>query len=345
MVINNMIEKISNLFRCSCGGVFIQKEQHLFCINCGNHVKLFDGIMFFETDEFYGGYLKNYKNNVILPELDYLYKVVQDNDVATVHIKRLTHILNEINNQEITTKQHKYTPHINNMYATEMNNDNYIVSSYSPYIQANFSFSESHYSTLLRLVGKLNDDATILDVGCGLGRVLNDISEYYPYGTVLGCDIQLTKLHLVNRILCGHSKVNYIAIKNFKYMIESISGFNRKNIGLFYADVNNGLPLVNKSMDVIILSFILGLLDDYRDALSNIVQKIKPNGFLIIADDYGWHSSIRSSKRLVNPEIVDMILKEHGFDKVMEMDVPYLGILSDRVANAHIIRLAKYKKY
>ena len=344
MDVNNMIKEISNIFKCSCGGSFKQTNKEYICSLCGNKVKSFDDVLFFLRDDTYYDYLYQYKHSVILPQLEYLQSIVQDNAVAEVHIERLQKILFEINQYAAVTNKHCYKKNINTDYAQEMNNDNYIVSSYSPYINNYFSFSESHYSTLLRMVGHLQSNSIVLDVGCGVGRVLKDISESNPNCVAVGCDIQLTKLHLTNRILCTDDNVKYISIQNFKYEPKILKGFNYTNTSVFYSDLNEELPISNNTIDVVILSFILGLLDDYKKSLINVVRLIKKDGYLLIADDYGWHSNIRPSTRIVTPGQVEEILCNNGFEKVSEIEVPYLGVLTDRVANAHIIRLTKYKK-
>lgn len=339
-----MIEFNHKIFRCKCGGKF---DKSLICSSCANKIKVINGVIFTLPDEEYVTYLDTYKNSVVIPQLEYLYQISNENKIARVHIERLNIVLNSIESElnkfdHVTSSDTNYC--VNNVYANEMNNDNYIVSSYTPYIDTNLSFSESHYSTILRLIDTTKKYNNILDIGCGMGRVLKDISEHVICDTIWGCDVQFSKLHLVNRILNTNNMVDYISIRDFKYNISSIRGFSCKNTRVFYADLNMGLPLDDYSMDIVIISFVLGLLDDFRKGLINVVKKIKNNGVLIIADDYGWHSNIRSESRYVTPGKADEVLMNNNFKKIEEFDVPYLGQLTDRVANAHIIRLAKYIK-
>lgn len=103
-------------------------------------------------------------------------------------------------------------------------------------------------------------DATVLDIGCGIGRLSGPLSE--RAASVFGIDICDTML------------------------LKAKEGFNKPNLQ-FVKSSAESLPFNDQMFDVIIAIFVLQhILDDVRftSALHEMVRVLKPGGSILIVD-------------------------------------------------------------
>ncbi len=98
-------------------------------------------------------------------------------------------------------------------------------------------------------------NATILDVGCGTGAMLDDLT---PFGTVIGADFSTEALRY-----CGERG--------------AVSG---KTYRLSRADVRR-LPFQTDSVDIVTAMDIIEHIDDDKAALREIARVLKPGGVLL----------------------------------------------------------------
>jgi ubiquinone/menaquinone biosynthesis C-methylase UbiE len=293
------------------------------------------------------GYLSEYLTEIIPRQLKGLKSIQSDHPrQAEVHIDRLVKMKEELRAfvPEFQTAPAKTKRYLEK-YAEEMNNDEYILSAYAPYVGVRLpamAYSECLYSTGLNLGVGVSKDATILDIGCGIGRTALDYSYLVPDGAVFGMDLEYSKIRIAYDVLKTSSTVKFVYTSNFEYKIAEIKGFSHRNIHLVVADAEN-LPYLADSFDLIIVEYLLGLLEEPERFLKSLSRFLKNNGILIIGDDHGWWERMRPRRRMTCPEMLEKALGDK-FTKECEFDTPYFEILTDRVYHTHLTRFARYRK-
>lgn len=113
------------------------------------------------------------------------------------------------------------------------------------------------WSFLASKVRQLNGDESILDIGCGDGKITADISKYAPSGTVLGIDPSMQMLEWAKKQYCLLEYPNL----NFKE-----GGFLEPN--------------TSELFDVIISNCALQHCSNQIRAFENLAKLLKPNGKL-----------------------------------------------------------------
>lgn len=100
-------------------------------------------------------------------------------------------------------------------------------------------------------------DETILDIGCGDGKITAEIAELAPHGTVLGIDISPNMIE--------QSKKSFFNIPNLTFQIADAMAF-----------------LTDAKFDIIVSFFTFHYIADQESVLKHCYQFLKPNGMLII---------------------------------------------------------------
>jgi len=113
---------------------------------------------------------------------------------------------------------------------------------YGRYSNRLVSYTESTYSSIPLLITKLikDRDSSIkaLDMGCGPGRILTELSGLYRNSFFYGIDYSLPMLYFANRIVTGDKTLMFPdrVLGNFDeppkkdYDDMVIKGFNRDNV-------------------------------------------------------------------------------------------------------------------
>jgi len=293
-------------------------------------------------------YAYEYVKKIIPKQLKQLEDIQGDHPrQAKVHVDRLIKMKEELQPliSESQTASTEQTKRYLEKYTEEMNNDEYILSAYAPYVGVELpatAYSECLYSTGLNLGAGVSKEAIILDIGCGIGRTALDYSYLVPDGLVFGMDLEYSKLRIGYDVLKTSSAVKFVYTSNFEYKIAKIKGFSRRNIHLTVADAEN-LPYLTGNFDLIIVEYLLGLLEEPERFLKSLSRFLKNNGILIIGDDHGWYERMRPRRKMTCPGMLEETLGDR-FTKECEFDTPYFKILTDRVYRMHLTRFAKYRK-
>lgn len=110
------------------------------------------------------------------------------------------------------------------------------------------------------LIGKLhlNGDESVLDIGCGDGKVTAEIAALVPRGTVLGIDSSPEMVDFANR--------------NF--------GDSRANVGFLLKDARD-LDYVEE-FEVVFSNATLHWVIDHRPVLRGIARALKPGGRILL---------------------------------------------------------------
>jgi len=121
-------------------------------------------------------------------------------------------------------------------------------------------------------LGQLNGDEHILDIGCGLGLILNEAAKQLTSGKAIGLDIWEGK------DLSGNTKEaaeENAKIENVLNNVEFVEGDARQ------------LPFSATSFDVVFSSMAIHnipIMEDRLKAIREILRVLKPNGRFVIQD-------------------------------------------------------------
>jgi SAM-dependent methyltransferase/uncharacterized protein YbaR (Trm112 family) len=339
--------KILDFLKCpSCGKSLIKAENYYECQECKNKYPIIREIpILVKSPTDYLLDLKEkleneYEKDIRPAESDHP-------NITSIHKNRIETILKEIElylpGRTQSSKSNVSIRRYTETYLKEMNNDQYILSAYAPFLKDVIAYSECLYSTAVNLGSSIPSNGSMLEIGCGVGRTLLDYSYLLKEGNVIGVDLEYSKVRLAYNILKTNENIECVRTKNFGYEKFTIKGFNRKNIYLIVADANN-LPFKNKVFDIVIIIYLLGLLEEPEKFLKTIPNLLKDKGVLIIADDHGWYERFRPKKTQTCPSMLDEALKSEGLVKEIEFDTPYFEILTDRCYHLHLTRFVKYRK-
>ncbi len=122
-------------------------------------------------------------------------------------------------------------------------------------------------NALLARVG-VHPTARCLDVGCGGGDVTKALAQLVPEGSVVGVDLDETKLELARKEAAD------AGIANIEFRKEDVMKPPRKG----------------ELFDVVYVRFLLTHLPNPTGALATVVRRIAPGGVLIVEDiDFTGH--------------------------------------------------------
>lgn len=320
-------------------------SNYFFCSNCESKFPIFGKIPLLVKNS--TEYIKQY-SQFVNNELENLQNIKEDvnNHILQVYIKRLTEMYNQL--QLFNSKEQISEKAIEGYlkkFATEFNNDQYVLTAYSQYLNnGTLASSENLYSSVVSMGTEIPKNSNILEIGCGVGRTLLDYSKLANEGLIIGLDLNYSKANISHQILNTNDLIPFIKTKNFDYSKDEIKGFGRNNVYLGIADAEGIIPIKKKSIDVILVQYLLGLLKEPQKFLENICGLLSENGIIIIADDHGWYENFREIKRKTNPNMVENVLIKHNFKKLVEFDTPWIETITDRYSHIHITRVMKFKK-
>ncbi len=168
---------------------------------------------------------------------------------------------------------------------------------------------------------QLQDDGTMLDVGCGEGRHIFGVMQDYPMMRCIGLDMDDESLEK--------------AEEGYEYF-ESISKAGAE----FLKGSAYSLPFPNDTFDLVVCSEVLEHLHEYDDAVKEIFRVLKPGGKFyasvpaswpekicwLLSKDYqnqpGGHLRIFNQKKLVK-EIEESGFKFLSSEKFHAIHSPY----------------------
>jgi len=118
-------------------------------------------------------------------------------------------------------------------------------------------FYDRAHRAVLSLIDRGDDPRTILDVGCGSGRLLRRVGALYPSAMLIGVDPEEASLKAARRLMPSCT---------------------------FYASPVESLPLADASVDLALSTFSFHHWPDQRKRMKQIARVLRPGGHLLLAD-------------------------------------------------------------
>jgi ubiquinone/menaquinone biosynthesis C-methylase UbiE len=127
---------------------------------------------------------------------------------------------------------------------------------------------------------------SLLDVGCGVGRLLREVSLLRPDWQLFGIDYSYNLLRSCHQLwqLGQNIEIDY---QERGFPISNITGLRlpQLQLGLSKADQ---LPLDDNSVDIIVNTFLLDRLDEPETALTEWLRVLRTGGRLVVVSPLNW---------------------------------------------------------
>ncbi len=178
-------------------------------------------------------------------------------------------------------------------------------------------FDESLYRSVSSLAAEALASApregprSIVDCGCGVGRVAADCAALAPDGVVLGVDGSLAMLELAERIVHGREPVA-VDLSAYGFGTLTIPARTRENVHFFRADVED-LPVADGCADLALSINIIDRLPHGPDrAFAECHRILRPGGHLLFVNPLNWTEGALW-EQYGRGEAIVRLLEGHGF--------------------------------
>lgn len=152
----------------------------------------------------------------------------------------------------------------------------------------------------------------VLEIGCGVGRVIANIAENYPDSNCWGIDYSYQMLKRAREVWLMGDTLN---LDLSRYGFSSIYNLNKQTqsnlqFGLAKA---SALPFEDQSQDIMISSFLLDRLDAPLNALIEMRRVLRPGGTIIAITPLNF-SQAKHWEQLFPPIKIYQKLNQLGFE-------------------------------
>lgn len=154
---------------------------------------------------------------------------------------------------------------------------------------------------------QLKGNESVLDIGCGDGKITAEIAQRVPQGTVLGIDASPSMI--------AESKSQFATIKNMDFQLADATTF-----------------LSETPFDLIVSFSTFHWIQDKERALTNIFSMLKPGGTMVIFMQNGesdarkkvfesakwkpYFSTQKQTRFYIDPQDMTTLLKQCGFTNI-----------------------------
>lgn len=160
------------------------------------------------------------------------------------------------------------------------------------YKTLHFGEDESLYRTVNELVLSntfKNNEYTIVDAGCGVGRISGDCGKNFPHSTVFGVDASKYMLEWAYKINVTDTPVE-ISLSHMGFGKKTIQGLNLSNVWLIQADVH-ALPFSENTVDIGLSINVIDRVEDPRKVISEVYRILKKGGLFVFTNPLDWVES------------------------------------------------------
>lgn len=143
--------------------------------------------------------------------------------------------------------------------------------------------AEGLYRTMDALLLARRDASTVLDIGCGVGRLLYDCAPLMPQTRFAGVDYSYNMCLRAEQLLMGREPVPLRAWeRRGRSNVVFESPRLLENVALAQADAEK-LPFLPASFDVVVATLLLCRLNDPLRGLAEMTRVLRRDGTLLLA--------------------------------------------------------------
>jgi ubiquinone/menaquinone biosynthesis C-methylase UbiE len=155
-----------------------------------------------------------------------------------------------------------------------------------------------------------SNSSSILEIGCGLGRLISEVAFKYPKATCYGIDYSLHMLKFAHKMWIKGEAIEIDGSDMGFHQFTSPS-LTLSNLHFAMASASN-LPFEDKKIDMILASFILDKLDDLEKTIKEAARVLVSSGQLIIISPFNMEK--RQMWKTFYPVIsFETSLESYGF--------------------------------
>lgn len=137
-------------------------------------------------------------------------------------------------------------------------------------------------------VGK-EDAESVLELGCGVGRLIGDIAISFPNSNCWGIDYSYQMLRQAYRLYKSDEDVEINFTKKGK-RISKVSGKKIPNLHFGLAKAEE-LPFEDQQFDIVFSSFLVDRVEDPILVLQESIRVLKPSGKLLIVTPLNFNKA------------------------------------------------------
>jgi ubiquinone/menaquinone biosynthesis C-methylase UbiE len=152
------------------------------------------------------------------------------------------------------------------------------------------------HQAILTLAAKLDAPGTVLDVGCGTGRLLRAASTYWPQARLIGVDPADGMIEVAR-------KLNPAAT--------------------FLSGTSEALPLPDNSVDLALSTLSFHHWHDQAAGVREIARVLRPNGYFFLGDASGpaWISKVITHDRFLDRNAVKNFFRQANLEVLAQQPV------------------------
>lgn len=187
------------------------------------------------------------------------------------------------------------------------------------------ALTEAFYQCMLELCSPyVNARTTILDVGCGLGRMTAELARLGAK-QVVGLDRSPSMVEAAARILRARGPIpvalNRVGEGHIDALLE-LPWEPPENLDFIVGDVNS-LPLRAGAFDLVTCINLLDRVAQPRQMVAELGRVLRPGGYLVITDPYHWEEQFTEPDNWI--EDMTTLFAPSSWRRIREIDgVPFV---------------------
>ncbi|MCS7025302.1 MAG: class I SAM-dependent methyltransferase [Bryobacteraceae bacterium] len=194
--------------------------------------------------------------------------------------------------------------------------------------------AEGLYRTMSSLVLAQRQCERLLDIGCGVGRMLYDCAPALPHTQFTGVDYSYEMCRRAARILQSNGELRLPAWQHRGMSQAVLRGVGPlPNVHLAQANALD-LPFAAATFDTVTATLLLCRLSDPLRGLAEMVRVLRPGGRLLLATPFGYLDAVQW-QALAGPGKLREILSSFGFRIEEWFDGLVYREVIDASGNAH----------
>lgn len=148
---------------------------------------------------------------------------------------------------------------------------------------------------------------TILDAGCGVGRVLYDCAPLLPRALFVGAEASIKMCERAEALLVNGQPLSFDYWRRHGFMLPlELSAQELPNVRICQCDILD-TPFVDRAFDCVMATLILDRVSDPVGALSEFSRLIAPGGWLLLSTPLNFRDAETWSKMPDSDAVAELI--------------------------------------
>lgn len=164
-------------------------------------------------------------------------------------------------------------------------------------------FDKAHQAALALAAGIIHQPASVLDVGCGTGRLLRRARIYWPEAQLIGVDPANGMIETAKRLTPNAT---------------------------FFTGMAEALPLQDASVDLALSTISFHHWQNQQAGIREIARVLRPGGYFLLVDMSfpDWLVGVLRLKRVHSPTRLQALFNQAGLQVQTQQKVAWRGLLA-----------------